>query len=207
MWKMKCFLDFRKEEKWLEEMGRKGYRLRKSNSGFYQFDYSNIPGEFNIKIDYRYFSKYPDFLSYCVLFEDSGWQHIAGSKNSGTQYFVKSRPDAGDDIFTDNYSRAGRYKRLSYLWMSLAIAYIPIACTFITTGILEAHSIFNWKTLYLTPGLWDMKGARFLRAFLFETPFALMRGFGWTLFLLLVAFYAYYAIKSYLLYRREVKQI
>lgn len=207
MWQLKCFFDFRKEEKWLEDMGRKGYRLRKSSGGFYQFDYCNTPGEFNIKIDYRYFSKSQDFLNYCALFEDSGWQHIAGSKNSGTQYFVKNRADAGDDIFTDNFSRAGRYKRISFMWMTMAVIYLPLACSFITTGFIRAQSIFNWKSLYLTPGLWELKGIHFWRAFLFETPFALLRGFGWTGFLLVVAIYAYYALKSYLLYRREVKQL
>jgi hypothetical protein len=37
-------------------------------------------------------------------------------------------------------------------------------------------AIINPRELYFTPGLWDKQGAAFLGSFLFETPFALMRG-------------------------------
>lgn len=48
--------------------------------------------------------------------------------------------------------------------------------------------------IFLTPGLWEMQGMAFWRAFLFELPFALMRVlpailFPVTVVLLLIAYY------------------
>lgn len=206
MWVCKCFLDFKKEEKWLEEKGRQGYQLKEVNCGFYRFDYVNTPVDLNIKIDYRTFNSIKDFQYYCALFEDSGWQHIAGSRWSGSQYFVKARPDAGDDIFSDGLSRAGRYKRFALMWLSLALAYLPLMVVFFLNGSIDLHKILNLKSLYLTPGLWDMKGTHFLRAFLFETPFAIMRGFGWVIFIFIVLIFVYYTLKAYLLYKKDLKK-
>ena len=97
MWKLKFFLDFEKEEKWLEEMAWKGYQLE-SNTFGYTFRYTE-PEDATIKIDHRVFSRKSDFINYCTLFEDSGWEHIAGNWWSGTYYFKKVNEERGDDIF------------------------------------------------------------------------------------------------------------
>jgi len=62
-----------------------GYQLERKGFG-YKFRETE-PEETMIKIDYRLFKKKEDFIDYLTLFEDSGWQHIAGRKSSGTQYF------------------------------------------------------------------------------------------------------------------------
>jgi hypothetical protein len=51
MWRLKFFLDFEKEEKWLEEMAWKGYQL-KSNTFGYTFRYKE-PEDATIRIDHR----------------------------------------------------------------------------------------------------------------------------------------------------------
>jgi hypothetical protein len=76
MWRLKFFLDFEKEEKWLEEMAWKGYQL-KSNAFSYKFRIAKLEYA-TIKIDHRIFNRRKDFINYCTLFEDSGWKHIAG---------------------------------------------------------------------------------------------------------------------------------
>ena len=38
-----------------------------------------------------------------------------------------------------------------------------------------SYMIYKDSGLYLTEGLWSMKGALFWKAFLFETPFVLLR--------------------------------
>ena len=59
-----------------------------------------------IKIDFRKFRRTDDFIDYCTMFEDSGWKHLAGTKSSGIQYFKRIDDAAGDDIFSDNNSKA-----------------------------------------------------------------------------------------------------
>ncbi len=201
MTSFKCFFDFSKEEAWLADMARQGYRITKATTGYYKFDkISDNLGEFTFKVDYRYFRREEDFREYYMLFEDSGWQHIAGTKRSGSQYFVKIRSDASDDIFSDNFSRAGRYKRIASMWFSLAIAYTPILIA------LSNNSNFYSHGLYLTPGLWEKTGWNFVSAFLFETPFALFRLSPYLLFGILIINYLIFAMRYYYLYKKELNR-
>lgn len=204
MTKFKMFFNFDKEEKWIGKMAEQGYQLKSTSFG-YNF-YSSQPENAVFKIDYRTFKSDRDFLEYCTLFEDSGWQHIAGTKQSGSQYFKKIRPDGNEDIFSDSFSRAGRYKRLSNMWLSLSVVWLPFIVVMFTSGSMKINGFLNPKALYLTPGLWEMSGFNFWRHFLFETPFALLRGYSLFLCIAVVFLYVFFAIKSWLLYRKTLKQ-
>ncbi|MFZ4452443.1 DUF2812 domain-containing protein [Salibacterium aidingense] len=198
MRKFKYFIDHDKEEKWLREMANKGYQLESVSFG-YKFREST-PEDTVIKIDYRTFKKQADFIEYCTLFEDSGWEHITGSKHSGTHYFRKKDKNSDTDIFSDKKSKAGKYKRLSNMFMEVAICYLPIFVALQTTGVIDLEVIVDPQSLYYTEGLWDMTGASFWKAFLFETPFALFRGFAWLFIpvsLFLFLFFSYRANKLY----------
>ncbi|WP_413303666.1 DUF2812 domain-containing protein [Bacillus sp. 1P10SD] len=194
MRKFKFFLDFEKEEKWLNDMAAEGYELVGRSMG-YRFR-SVRTEKVNIKIDYRTFKKRTDFADYEALFEDCGWKHLAGTKSSGVQYFKKAREDASEDIFSDVDSKAGRYKRLSELYLSLATLYLPIFTVLITTGSIDLDSFLNPKLLYYTPGLWEKTGTDFWGAFLFETPFAFMRGITWSILPLMMVFFLFFAIRA-----------
>ena len=117
------FLNFEKEEKWLEHMALQGYQL-KGHKALYRFE-AAPPEQANIKIDYRIFKKQQDFEDYRSLFEDSGWLHIAGTKSSGNQYFKRMDENSGEDIFSDTASRAGRYKRLSEMMLFCFVVFLP----------------------------------------------------------------------------------
>lgn len=197
MEKFRFFLRFDREEKWLEQMAGEGWMLFQK-SLFYCFR-RVAPERQTIRIDYREFYSQTSFLDYCALFEDSGWQHIAGTKSSGTQYFRKVREDSTEDIFSDTFSRAGRYKRLSEAFFSIAVMFLPILMAVKS----NPNAGLRPREWYLTPGLWELEGARFWRAFLFETPFAVMRGLGWLIPLLTMLLYIGFAIKSHLIYRSE----
>ena len=198
MTRFKFFLSFDKEEKWLEKMSEQGWLLRK-NSFLYRFERVE-PQHRTIRIDYREFKNKRSFSDYLSMFEDSGWHHIAGTKGSGNQYFLKAGPDSTEDIFSDGPSRAGRYKRLADMWLCFALAFLPMV---IGNG-KDLNYLLAPKQWYLTPGLWELKGIDFLRAFLFETPFALFRGLGTLFFEIL---FLSIVIKSWLNYRREIKKM
>ncbi|MFF2449457.1 DUF2812 domain-containing protein [Neobacillus sp. NPDC058068] len=202
MRKYKFFLDFEKEAKWLNEMASEGYELVGKSLG-YRFRKSK-PNHANIKIDYRIFKKQADFVDYCTLFEDSGWEHLAGTKSSGTQYFKKVSKDADEDIFSDIDSKAGRYKRLSQMYLSLAMCYLPIFVALVTTNAIDAGAFFNPKQLYFTLGLWEKAGADFWGAFLFETPFAFFRGFAWLSFPIMIALCLIFSYKAEQRYQKKI---
>lgn len=201
----KWFFDFAKEERWLSEMSEKGYKLLCVNcSGRYTFQKADAKKE-NYRIDYRIFKNNKDFEDYICIFEDSGWKHIAGNKSSGTQYFMQAKQDASNDIFSDSASKAGRYKRLSAMWLSLVTAFIPPLVVIVMTNQYKLSAFTNPKELYLTPGLWEMSGIQFWRALLFETPFAIGRGFMWLIFLIIIVFYMAAYIKTRRQYRRSLR--
>lgn len=62
---------------------------------------------------------------------------------------------------------------------------------------------FDLKSAYLTPGLWDKDGTSFIFAFLFETPFALMRIIPPWLFIALSVLYAL----TYMRYRKAIQHL
>jgi len=202
------FLDIQKEEKWILSIIRQGYRLASVRTGTGRYDF--VPCHFMdfepvIKIDFRTFRKSDEFENYIALFEDSGWNHVSGTKTGGAQYFEKARATASEDIFSDKASRAERYKRIANMWLGLFCVYLPLSAVFSKNGLYNFNTFINWKELYLTPGLWEMTGIRFWRAFLFETPFAFGRGFSGFLFFLIVIFYVFFGIKALYWYYKEKK--
>jgi len=203
MKKFRIFINFEKEEKWLEQMALQGWMLRKQN-----FFYTFVPmpsQKTNIKIDYRFFTSNQDYIDYLTLFEDSGWQHIAGSKFNGNQYFLKVGEDSNEDIFSDSTSRAGRCKRAANFMLAIGALLIPFVIMSIFQGtFFRIDALINPKVLYYTPGLWERSGSEFWRAFLFETPFALMRGFSWSILSLFIIAYIFLTIRSWILYRSSI---
>lgn len=204
MKKIKFFLDFEKEEKWLRKMEQNGYLLEKK-SLFYYFTKTN-PSNGVIKIDYRRFKNYKDFMDYISMFEDSGWKHISGTKSSGTQYFRLIDKESNEDIFSDARSRAGRYKRISDMWLSCELFFVAMFIILVSQGMVEIQNLFLPKEWYLTPGLWESDGFSFIWAFLFETPFALFRGCSWLFCIVFAILYGSFAIKSSLIYRKSVRE-
>lgn len=205
MIRYRFFIDFEKEEQWLNQMARQGYEFTGKNmfSG-YCFRRSQTE-DTSIRIDYRTFNRSEDFQDYRQLFEDSGWRHIAGTKKSCTQYFARIGDSAENEIFSDQASKAGRYKRLSNMCLTFAGVYFPIMVALLSSGSVNVQAILNPKLLYYTPGLWEKTSLDFWQAFLFETPFALMRGFSWLVFPLLIALYFYFAARAYFKYRRGIQ--
>ncbi|WP_242850841.1 DUF2812 domain-containing protein [Clostridium algidicarnis] len=125
MRKFKFFINYDKEEKWLNDMAKKGYELETASFG-YKFSFTK-PENTKIRIDYRIFKNKGGFMDYSALFEDSGWKHISGNKSCGAQYFKKINENGDEDIFSDDMSKAARYKRLSDMWIGLAVVYLPIS--------------------------------------------------------------------------------
>jgi len=198
MRKIKFFIDFDKEEKWLNKMAKAGYQLESKGFG-YKFQQAK-PEDTTIKIDYRQFKKKEDFIDYLTLFEDSGWKHIAGTKGSGTQYFIKAEGNSDEDIFSDKHSKAAKYKRLSEMYIQLTICFIPVFAVLVSTDLIDINALYNPKLLYLTEGLWDRSGTDFWKAFLFETPFVIFRTIVWLFIPASILIYLYCSYKANKLY-------
>lgn len=205
MRKFKFFVNLDKEEEWLNELAAQGHLLSGKSSGIYRFE-SCEPGSAIIRIDYRTFKNRADFEDYRMLFEDSGWKHVAGTKSSGTQYFRKMTTDQSEDIFSDANSKAWRFKRLSEMWSSLAATYIPLFTVLLLTDVIDASVLLRPADLYYTPGLWEKSGADFWGAFLFETPFALFRGVLWLILPVAILLSILFSIKARMQFNRTAEK-
>ena len=171
--------DVKKEEQWLEQQRRNGYRLFSVN-GLGRYYFEKLDSDFipKTRIDVRRFKNKAEYENYLAMFEDSGWKLIKGSKDSGWQYFQQISHKSDEEIFSDDLAAVERNKRLSLYWFSYMVLYLPI---FICMCMSYKEDWEQWfsdpKTMFLTPGLWQMEGLSFWGSFLFEVPFVLIRLF------------------------------
>ncbi len=122
MKKYKYFINIEKEEKWINSQIEKGYRLEKV-SFFSGYTFRTVSeddavgnGIGTVKIDFRHFKNEDEKNEYLTFFEDCGWRKIISLSGMTGEvfYFEKVKAEASDDIFSDNESRAERYKRVLY---------------------------------------------------------------------------------------------
>ena len=100
-----------KEKAYLEDMGLKGYKLKRVRFGGYEFEQIE-PTKLIYQFDFRSLSKKreQEYLSY---FDE--WEYI--DRLGGWYYFVSDaeNKEVNLSIFSDNKSRSDIYKRLSIL--------------------------------------------------------------------------------------------
>ena len=79
-----------------------------------------------------------------------------------------------------------RYVKYGYTYGSIFLLYFYI---FSSSNSWSLNNILNIKSWYFTQGLWEMKGMWFWKAFIFETPFVLLRVLPLFFFLFLGVYY------------------
>ncbi|MGT2831890.1 DUF2812 domain-containing protein [Streptococcus halotolerans] len=179
MRKFKLFFgDIDKEEVWINTIQDKGYVFEGTSAYFpiYRFRRSQTGRLPIVKIDFRSFKKNEDYHEYKQLFNDYGWEHVGGSLWSGEQYFRQKSPNVSTEIFSDAISISDMRKRLLHHLLFLFVLFAMLSLVLmqnVQNG--SYYSLFDPKSWYLTPGLWELSGWLFWGHFLFETPFALLR--------------------------------
>jgi hypothetical protein len=198
MKKFKLFADVVKEEKWLNSVLAKGYKCTDISSfGVYKFAPSKE--SFVIRTDFQEYMSKEKFAEYKGTYEDFGWTHIRGSQWGGVHYWQKTS-DGHDEIFSDSASRIAYFKRL----MNYS-AVFGILCLIFSININEGDlfsRLFNIKGSYLRENLWDLSGSKFWSAFLFETPFAMLRFLSPWFFIITAIMFLY----SYMQYEKKRKE-
>lgn len=200
----KVFVDFDKEERWLNSMATQGH-LVSSSGPLYAFT-PVTPHSAVVRIDFQPNMSAADFDDYTTLFADSGWQHVSGSRTTGNQYFASMSRGGDDKIFSESDANVRRYRRALRVGSSLTLAFLFLLIVLWSTGNALFETVLSSpKHWYLTPGLWERQGWNLLGGFLLETPFVAFRvGLP---FLLIVACLVMVARVAYLglLYRRAAR--
>ncbi|MGP1910622.1 DUF2812 domain-containing protein [Metabacillus sp. JX24] len=162
MKKFKMFFDIEKEEQWLNQQLQKGYRCTNiSGLGIYTF--KKTDKNYVMRLDYQKNLSKKKFRDYKGVYEDFGWFYVNGPWLGGIRYWQKEDDDQ-NEIFSDRQSKRYYYKRLMDYSSILGILLL-----------FFSYMIYKDSGLYAAEGLWSMKGSLFWKAFLFETPFALLK--------------------------------
>ncbi|RXZ80292.1 DUF2812 domain-containing protein [Paenibacillaceae bacterium] len=205
MIRWKLFLNYSEEENWLMAMKERGFKLKKRGL-FYHFAKSE-PKSDVIRIDYRKFSNKAAYSDYIALFEDAGWNLLAGTHKSGEQYFVKSGvDDENNSLFSDRVSAALRYRKRAVYYFNLACIVLFLVILSRMFGTFDATNIINPKEFFYTPNLWEKTGSDFRSSFLFELIVVIIFRLGPALLMFFTILFSFiYAVWSFKIYRHEQK--
>jgi hypothetical protein len=127
-------------------MSKQGYHLSSVGlPGFYTF-YKGDPREYTYRLDYQTFRK-KDRQEYLQLFADAGWEHLG--EMGAWQYFRKeTKQGETNEIFTDNESKIGKYKRIIYF-----SSFFYLMCITLFIGRVTGEIPYRWwnavQILYL----------------------------------------------------------
>ena len=149
----KLFLDFEKEEEWLNKKVAEGLAMTHYTFGRYTFE-ECTPGEYTYRIELlRHRVTDPDNVKYIRFMEDSGAEHV--ESYSKWVYFRKKTTEDSFNIYTDFESRIAHYQRIIRLFLLLTllflVAYLSFGSTvlsFVTNGYqLSAIHVINFISL------------------------------------------------------------
>ena len=96
-------------------------------------------------------------------------------------YWIGGSSCAGKSTFARQFA-----VKYGYTYGTLFLLYFFI---FFSSNSWNLDKILNFKSWYFTQGLWEMEGMWFWKAFIFETPFVLLRVLPLFFFLFLGVYY------------------
>lgn len=106
----KLFINYEKEEKWLNEMAAKGYNFINYTIGTYTFE-GGTPGEYIYRIELlKEMPSNPESEAYIKFMEESGIKCIDTSWR--WVFFQKKASDGEFNLFSDYDSKINHYKRI-----------------------------------------------------------------------------------------------
>ncbi len=153
------FTNLSEEEKWLNNMLKNGWFLKKySSEDVEECDYEFVPienkeqEELIYRIDYRSFNKKSDYEEYKSIFEDTGWTIVSKNKWYSKHIFY-AESKSNSDIFSDSDSFREREKRK----MKSYLQYIIISIVFFIISVV-LYNLYE-RSAYLAAGLFILFSA------------------------------------------------
>jgi uncharacterized membrane protein len=114
-----------REERWLNQMAREGWRLTAPRGVFYRFE-KGEPADIVYRLDFQILRR-SDRKEYLELFRDAGWEH-AGDFSNWHYFRIMAGGGSPPEIHTDPASRIAMFRRLLGLLVVVSVAVlIPLA--------------------------------------------------------------------------------
>jgi hypothetical protein len=128
----KPYVDYEKEEAWLNSMAAEGWELRHYTWMRYAFD-QGVPGRYTYRIqllaDSWASQKSRDYLAFM---RDAGIEVVSTYAN--WVYFRKKTADGPFEVFSDLDSRIAHHRRVGTMFSAVLAALLPAALVALTTS-------------------------------------------------------------------------
>jgi len=134
----RAFIDYEKEEKWLNEMAAKGLAMTDYSWCRYVFE-ETPPGEYTYRLELlENLATLPESRKYIEFLEETGVEQIASYMR--WVYFRKKTKGGPFNLYSDIDSKLRHYQRVFQLWFVLGIAELVIGFSNTMLGINQALS-------------------------------------------------------------------
>lgn len=147
----KAFIDYEKEERWLNDMAAKGLAMTDYSWCRYVFE-DTEPGEYTYRLELLdNMATHPESRKYIEFIEETGVEQI--SSYGRWVYFRKKTSDGPFNLYSDLDSKIRHYQKVFQLWFVLGIAELVIGFSNTMMGVgqlIEGDTNFNgWLGLPL----------------------------------------------------------
>ena len=143
----KLFLDFEKEEEWLNKQAAGGLAMTHYTFGRYTFQ-ECTPGEYAYRIELlEHRVTDPDNVKYIRFIEDSGAEHVDSYLN--WVYFRKKATEGPFNIYTNLESRIAHYQRIIRLFLLLIPLFLVAFLSFTSVIISFTESGYQVSAFHV----------------------------------------------------------
>ncbi len=126
--KVRLFIDYEKEEKWLNDMAEKGWQLKRYGLiGRYYFEKEEEKYIYRIEFLDK-LSSHPESIEYIRFLEESGIEYIH-SAHGYWIYLRKKATDGSFDLYTDLDSKIKHYQKINR-FVSIAFMLNLLICMY-----------------------------------------------------------------------------
>lgn len=150
----KLFMDFEREEKWINEMAEKGFNLAAYHFSTYTFE-EGKPGGYLYRLELlENPPTHVESRAYIKFMEENGVELV--DTYSRWVFFRKKAADGPFDIYTDYASRINHYKRILTLLGAVLILNLGAALGNIAIGIALGISRGIYFNIYVSLFSWGI---------------------------------------------------
>lgn len=143
----KNFMNFKKEEAWLQKKLEAGWMLDRYSREFEEGTYYTFKEiqkheqkAWIFKIDFREFDEEEEYFDYIEVFKESGWSTLSKPGYAKHIFYTKAN-NQNQDIFSDADSRLEREKRVMHDASKNGMIYLGFLITSMILYLIN-HSVF-----------------------------------------------------------------
>jgi hypothetical protein len=142
----KAYIDYEKEEKWLNEMVSKGLAL--TNYAWCKYTFEDTEkGEYIYRIELlKELPSHPESMKYLKFLEETGIECVA--KYMRWVYLRKKSSDGEFELYTDTDSKIDHYSNISKFWFILAFAEFFIGISNVNIGLTNIQNYGGFGIQY-----------------------------------------------------------